>query len=234
MTRRELKKEAKDQLRGNWVWAIALSFVAWLIVYAVNDIQSFIRTGNDAVYYAYYQVNNGIKEPVVEPTGGVIGFIISILAGILFWGVLYTVLQFRDNGDKPNIFSGMFSAYRSNRFISSFLTFLCQYIFTLLWTMLLVIPGIIKGFSYAMTPFIMKDLYDAGQKPSATEAITKSRHLMNGHKTELFVLDLSFIGWWLLSILTCGIGFLWLISYFRQTQANFYRNLAGDQFLKKN
>lgn len=56
---------------------------------------------------------------------------------------------------------------------------------------------------------------------------------MKGHKTELFVLDLSFIGWWLLSIITLGIGFLWLVPYYRQTVANFYRKLAGDQFLNK-
>lgn len=83
-----------------------------------------------------------------------------------------------------------------------------------------------------MTPYIMKDLYDSGKTPTATEAITKSRELMDGHKTDLFVLDLSFLGWAILGIVTAGIGFIWITPYYRQTKANFYRKLAGDQFLK--
>lgn len=233
MTRNELKQAAKDQLRGNWGWAILLSLIAWIIIYIVNDIQSFVETGNDTIYRAVYTIKGGIfTENVVNPmpVSELISFVIGIFANLLLWGVIYTVLTFRDNGQKESIFSGIFSAYTNGRFASGFLTSLVQTIFTFLWTCLFVIPGIIKGYSYAMTPYIMKDMYDAGHKPTATEAITKSRHLMDGHKTDLFVLDLSFIGWWLLSIITCGIGFIWLTPYYRQTKANFYRKLAGDQF----
>ncbi|CCI82034.1 hypothetical protein FC41_GL000658 [Lactobacillus hominis DSM 23910 = CRBIP 24.179] len=83
-----------------------------------------------------------------------------------------------------------------------------------------------------MAPYITKDLADAGQEITATQAISESRKVMDGHKGELFVLDLSFIGWWLLSILTLGIGFLWLIPYVRVTHANFYRQLVGDTYKK--
>lgn len=102
-------------------------------------------------------------------------------------------------------------------------------IFTALWTILFIIPGFIKGYSYAMTPYILKDKFAAGQTDiGATEAITESRHLMDGHKMDLFVLDLSFIGWGLLGIITFGIGFIWIVPSYRQTKANFYRSLVAN------
>jgi uncharacterized membrane protein len=65
-------------------------------------------------------------------------------------------------------------------------------------------------------------------KGSITEAITKSRKMMNGHKKELFALQLSFMGWFLLSLLTLGLGFFWLIPYYSATEAQFYRKIKGE------
>lgn len=70
---------------------------------------------------------------------------------------------------------------------------------------------------------------DAGQEVAATEAINKSRELMNGHKWEYFLLELSFIGWDLLGGLSLGIGFLWILPYIKATEAEYYRKLTGDQ-----
>lgn len=102
-------------------------------------------------------------------------------------------------------------------------------LFITLWLFALVIPAFIKGYSYAMTPYVLKDKFSAGQTDiGATEAITESRKLMDGHKMDLFILDLSFIGWGLLGIITCGIGFIWIVPYYRQTKANFYRSLVAN------
>lgn len=84
------------------------------------------------------------------------------------------------------------------------------YIF--LWTMLFIIPGIIKSYSYFLVEFISRK----HPKMSANDCITKSRELMDGHKWELFVFQLSFIGWHLLAILTCGILYIWLAPYIMQ------------------
>lgn len=83
-----------------------------------------------------------------------------------------------------------------------------------------------------MAPFIVKDMTDAGKEISATQAITESRKLMDSHKSDLFIFDLSFLGWTLLCILTAGIGFLWSTPYYRAAKANYYRKLAGDKYLK--
>lgn len=236
MTRAQLKEKAKEQLRGNWVWAILLSFISWLIIYLVSDISSFITSGQDRIYKTIDQSINGVNYTQVLSTnyywGNALNFVIALFTGVLAWGVAFTILHFRDTGDKTDIFKGLFAGYTDGHFESTFLTYLLTTIFTTLWTFLFVIPGIIKGYSYGMTAYILKDMFDAGHKPTATEAITKSRELMNGHKAELFVLDLSFIGWYLLGVITIGIGLLWVVPYYRQTRANFYRNLAGDQFKK--
>lgn len=97
-------------------------------------------------------------------------------------------------------------------------------IYTMLWTLLLVIPGIIKGYSYAMTPYLLKD--EPELKYNA--AIEKSMRMMNGHKMKLFLLDLSFIGWALLCILTLGIGFLFLNPYVVSAKAAFYEDLKAE------
>lgn len=104
------------------------------------------------------------------------------------------------------------------------LTELLVVLYTLLWSMLLIIPGIIKSFSYAMVPFVLRD--DPGIKYDA--AITLSSNMMRGHKFDLFYLYLTFIGWFLLSILTCGFGFLWLYPYVNQAKAFFYEDVKAD------
>lgn len=97
-------------------------------------------------------------------------------------------------------------------------------LFIFLWSLLFIIPGIIKAFSYAMTPYILLDHPEMG----VSEAITESRRIMDGHKWELFCLNLSFIGWILLGILTLGILFFWLTPYMSITHAAFYRSLPKN------
>lgn len=236
MTRKELKQTARDQLRGNWGWAILLSFVAGVIIYVVSDVFNYLAYHKDLIFDIYsYTTTNVYKSVHVQeqpmPFAGLINFLIALLSGIVLWGVAFTILHFRDKGEKLDIFKGMFSGFTEGRFERTFLTLLLTNIFTFLWSLLLFIPGIIKGYSYAMTPYILKDMFDAGHKMTATEAISASRKLMDGHKMDLFILDLSFLGWWLLGIITIGIGFLWITPYYRQTKANYYRDLAGKQFL---
>lgn len=104
-------------------------------------------------------------------------------------------------------------------------TLVLQFVYTCLWTLLLVIPGIIKSYSYAMTPFILKD--EPELKNNA--AIEKSMAMMEGNKMKLFMLDLSFIGWGLLALLTCGIGYLFLQPYMTAARAAFYEDLKAQQ-----
>jgi uncharacterized membrane protein len=98
---------------------------------------------------------------------------------------------------------------------------LLQNLFIALWSLLFVIPGIVKAYSYAMTFYILND--NPGM--SATDAIKQSRSMMNGHKLDLFLLHLSFIGWILLSVLTFGILAIFLEPYIKAANFAFYENL---------
>lgn len=98
-------------------------------------------------------------------------------------------------------------------------------VFTLLWTLLFVVPGIIKGLAYSLTPYLLFDRPDL--RP--LEAITESRRLMAGHKWRAFKLILSFIGWWLLVLLTLGLAILYVQPYFSSAYAQFYLQILGQE-----
>lgn len=104
-------------------------------------------------------------------------------------------------------------------------------VYTLLWLLLFIVPGIIKGFySYRLVPYILIDNPDIGAK----DAVTKSREMMNGHKWKTFVYDLSFLGWWILTILTLGLLAIFYVSpYKNSADAQLYkaiRDCGGMQY----
>ena len=115
----------------------------------------------------------------------------------------------------------MFTVYRDN-FLKAFLVPLLQGLFVFLWSLLFVIPGVIMAYAYSMAIYVANDNPDM----QAMDAIRKSRELMDGHKWDLFVLDLSFIGWIFLCLLTCGIGFFFLAPYMEMAHVEFYRELT--------
>ena len=100
-------------------------------------------------------------------------------------------------------------------------TFLWMILFIFLWSLLLYIPGIIKAYSYSMAFYILAENPDM----TAREAITESKIIMKGHKWEFFVLQLSFILWALLSIVTLGIALIYVEPYMQLTYTNFYHNI---------
>ena len=129
-------------------------------------------------------------------------------------------------GGEMNI-GGLFD--RFNDFGRIVGTKLLQAIYTFLWTLLLVIPGIIKNYSYAMTDFILKDQPELANNA----AIEKSMAMMDGNKMKLFLLDLSFIGWAILCLFTFGIGFLFLQPYVQSAHAAFYEDLKAQTVVEE-
>lgn len=97
--------------------------------------------------------------------------------------------------------------------------YLWMELFIYLWSLLFVIPGIIKAISYALTPYILADCKNV----RATDALKLSMRMMEGHKWEYFVLGLSFIGWMLLTSLTCGLLYVFYVGpYMNNTFAGYY------------
>ena len=118
-------------------------------------------------------------------------------------------------GVKPEI-KELFTHF--GEFGNAFLVSFLMSLFTILWSLLFIIPGIVKAYSYSQAIYVMAD--NPGIGP--LEAINRSKEMMKGHKMELFILELSFIGWGLLCIITFGIAAIWVGPYVSATMTNFY------------
>jgi uncharacterized membrane protein len=156
----------------------------------------------------------------IIPVVGV--FISIILTGPLTAGLYWFFLKLRRN-ENPAV-TTVFDGF--NRFGTAIALVLLQGIFTFLWSLLLIIPGIIAALSYSMAFFIMMD----DPAVTAMDAIGRSKEMMQGNKWKFFLLGLSFIGWALLTILTFGVGMLWLGPYMYASYANFYDELKQSYY----
>lgn len=150
-----------------------------------------------------------------------LGIALSILVGgPLAYGL--AIIYLRISRNEPIKVEMVFEGF--NDFSRSFLAGLLIFVYTFLWALLLIVPGIIAAISYSMTYFIMAD----NPHISAGEAIKASKNMMMGHKTDFFVLMLSFIGWIILGFISCGIGFLWIGSYIQMATTVFYHEIRGE------
>lgn len=150
----------------------------------------------------------------------VIGWIAVIfLTGTLIAGLnIFSLNLLKGSG----IFEDGFKGF--NDFVRLGSGYFMVTLFTMLWSLLLIVPGIIKTYSYAMTMYIMIEDPEIG----VMDAILKSREMMDGNKMDLVVLQLSFIGWVLLTMFTLGIGTLWLTPYYYATLTAFYNDIKPE------
>lgn len=163
--------------------------------------------------YLVYVIIVGILSEI--PVIGTIGTI--LVSSPLLLGYVIFSLSISRNEDAK--FNQLFDGF--NNFGKAFVTGLLVGLFTMLWTLLLIILGIIATYSYAMTFYILADDSSIG----AMEAISRSKKMMDGNKWNLFCLGCRFIGWGLLCILTLGIGLLWLLPYIQISTAKFYDDI---------
>jgi len=140
-----------------------------------------------------------------------------ILIGPLTVGTMFFFMNLVRN--KETSIEDMFSGF--SNFVPNMLIGLLTTIFVFLWNLLLIIPGIIAYYRYGMVYFIANDNPDM----DAMQVIQTSKEMMRGYKLQLFLLELSFIGWALLSLLTFGIGILFLMPYIHASKAAFYESL---------
>ena len=117
----------------------------------------------------------------------------------------------------------MFDGFKN--MATAIILWLLNTIFIFLWSLLFVIPGIIKTYSYSMSYFILRD----NPNMSQDDARRASMDMMHGNKWRLFCLDFSFIGWIILCGLTLGILSFWVFPYIRTAHAEFYQSLIGEQ-----
>lgn len=193
-TRKEIKAEARDVLGHS------LFCNKWVMFLAVELVFSIIMS-------------------VLGYT--LIGVI--LLAGPFMYALAKAELKAVRRETETATFDTVGDGFKNNNFIETLLLYVMQSIFLFLWTLLFIIPGLIKSYSYSMAFYLKVD----HPEYSWNDAITESRKLMNGHKWDLFIQDLSFLGWVIVGLLLCGIGILWVVPYMQASRAIFYNELVG-------
>jgi uncharacterized membrane protein len=229
---RELRACARRQLKGVWL-SMVLAFLVFTLIctgpyFISSSVDAFLNSfdlfydilnGSNWNIYDYYDDYDGYGTP--SPITWILQLAIYLTSGAFALGFAgYFLRRVRDEEFAlKNIFDGF------KRFWSALFLFFLQFLFIFLWSLLLIVPGIIKSISYSMSYYILSD----NPEMSAPDALKKSQIMMKGYKGKYFMLCLSFFGWSLLALLTLGIGYLWLYPYISLSIANFYENLKISQ-----
>lgn len=214
----EVRRIARENLSGNWGNAILAGFLAALLGGLIITSGGNINWNEDSESIQRLPELYQTAFVYIAGIGGTLNFVHIILGGVVRQGYAVYLLKQYDRRDPQT--NDLFSQF--DRFGDGFLLNLLQGLFIALWTLLLIIPGIIKTYAYAMAPFIMAE----NPNLTAREVLRASEELMEGHKSKLFFLELSFLGWEILNLFTLGIGSFWLIPYKNAAYAAFYRNLS--------
>lgn len=191
MNRAELKAKAKAQIKGK----IGILFVITLIIALLSGLAAMLLN--------------------LIPGGGIVAAIIITPAFTLSIYRVYLGIAAGGTPEVEDSFSGFddfWSAFKVNFLVG---------LFTFLWSLLFIIPGIVKGYAYSMSMYILAE----NKGKSALECINESKQMTNGHKADLFVLSLSFFGWLLLAPFTLYILCIWLVPYMQATFTNAYLSL---------
>ena len=208
----ELRAQARERLEGKWGTFVLMTFLM-LVIQTILQIPGYIGSLLEIL---------SPENVLASLSFSNISNILSLLALPLSWGL--TVSLLRNHREESVDLENLFDGFRGGRYTRVFCALFLVNLFTFLWALLLIIPGIIKAFSYALTPYIIMDEPEL----TARQAITRSCEIMEGRRWKLFCLYLSFIGWGILSLLTFGIGFLWLVPYMNASIAAFYEDARAE------
>ena len=243
---RDFRAAARKALQGFWLMAIVVTFVAALlggvsqsfnvrveVPSPVEFNQEIDTTELDAIPGAdesllvgFIHFVNEISEqyPFFKPLLAFLSILAAIqliIGGPVMLGYNRFKLH-RLDGEEAK-FSDLFSCF--DRFLDGLWMRIRTILQVFLWSLLFVIPGIVASYRYAMVPYLMAD----HPEMTVAQAFDRSKAMMNGHKGELFLLHLSFIGWLLLSAITLGLAGLVIAPYMQFAEGAFYRNLAADR-----
>lgn len=209
-----LKEAGKDRFRGNYGSCVLVSLIMTLLT--GNGVSAVIERRIEDITFALWFIVPGLVFIVIKV------FVFAVLeAGVSRFYV--------ENRDYPARVSKILFGFQCGHYGNVVLVMFLRNLFLLLWTLLLIVPGIVKSYEYRMVPYILAEQPDI----SSSDAFAISKEMMQGQKFEAFILDLSFIGWWLGSAITCGLlGIFWTAPYQAATNAELYGNLRED-WMKK-
>lgn len=224
-TRVELKEKAKTAFHRNYWIMVLVGLIFTFISYSPANA----RSGYEAARDYTQDVDAGSILDYISTNVLIMGITILLIwalviavAKIFLGNLLYIGCMrfFMENSEKKASLSLVLKAFQQGRYGNQVLTMFLKDLFIFLWTLLLIVPGIIKSYEYSMVPYILAENPDISRK----RAFQISKSMMMGEKWNTFVLDLSFIGWFILSGITFGIvGVLYVTPYHQGTWAELYK-----------
>lgn len=223
MIARDFRARAREALQGKWGVAVGLFLVATLLSGSMGDgnsgsmVQLVAQMGKEGLV----RIPNRVLQEywVTAQTLATVALLLQLfLGGVIAMGMARFGLNLLDRREAS--FSDLFSNF--HRLGAGIAMTVLRGVFVYLWSLLLVIPGIVAQYRYALMPYLMAEYPDLG----AMDAMRESKRLMMGNKWRLFCLQMSFLGWVLLSALTMGVGMLWVTPYIEVSRAAFYREIT--------
>lgn len=214
ISRSEIKTMAKEQLRGNWGIAI-LAFLIYAIIISSSGLEKTIDgiPFTDSYLSPYYGLSISIN------------IIALLLGGLVSVGISKFSLNLvrHENVSIGDLFSNF------NIYLKTLGLYLLMGIAICIGLILFIIPGIILSLMFSQAYYILSE----DNEKSIIQCLEESSRLMKGYKWDYFVLELSFIGWWIIALITCGIGALWVTPYQGITEANYYMKLKEESRFNK-
>ena len=240
--RSDIKSYAKEFLQKNY-WK---AFVVVLIVTLLNGGSGTGNTNQqiqinpfESNYWGLNEVNTPsfyinlgsriVKSPIFLLASGYLVFT-AVLIAIIFILIGFVIevgqSKFFLDGFKGDVnINKLFSVFNATDYLPIIKTQFLRSFYNFLWTLLLIIPGIIKSYEYRFVPYILAEYPTLPSKA----VIARSREITQGHKLDMFVLDLSFIGWYMLGALAFGIGVYFVNPYREATNARLYNVLSNSE-----
>lgn len=222
MDSKQIRAQARQNLKESWALSIGVAAVAVLLGGLIAG-SSFLPDFRSELFKLF----NGdvplgsFDKLTISVRNGIFGLVAFLVGGAVQLGHARFLLNQHDQQELQ--FDQLFSQF--HRFGQGFAQNFLRGLYTTLWALCLIIPGIMAAYSYSMTPFLMAE----DETLTASEAIARSKEMMYGHRMDLFILDLTFIGWSILCGITGNLGYLILNPYTSAAHAVFYRQLQEKQ-----
>ncbi|MCI5606188.1 MAG: DUF975 family protein [Treponema sp.] len=226
--RKKYKNFAKQQLQGRWGTAVLVTFIICLItsLFSIPDVVRMTRS--EPFIELVNSDSTNIQEMAIliedvsnSATSSIAAFVQMLVEAVLEMAALAFFLKMSRSPDTV-FFTDFIEGF--NSWLRAILACLWNFLWVFLWSLLFIIPGIIKGIAYSQIYYILSEFKNV----SVTKAMKISIAITKGHKADIFVSYLSFIGWDILAAIPCGLGYLWLIPYKKMTFINIYHALMKE------
>ena len=218
--RKKYKKYARLQLKGRRKTPVLMTII-WLVLITLLELPEL----KDFDFWQSYKVLIDNQTVTNLDKGSYLSELRAMLSILIEYIIIFAQLHVykkMSSSPSPVPISDFTDGF--NNWARAILAGLWETLWTFLWMLLFIIPGIVKHYAYSQTKFLVTEYPEL----SVTKAMKVSMTITRGNKANLFVMELSFLGWAILAMIPCGLGLIWLVPYVSMTKTNAYHSMLKD------